>query len=281
MKWTVILTILIGVFQLIAIIMPLTGTLSDRRRRPYYKILTWRGYTIVVSSFFALLCTIAIFIITDSESNSNDAALKKQLKIRDNEHAKAIKQAGMEYIDRLGANQRETAEALAKYGLKYDKTKEEIIKIAKSDTLRQHLAPYIDLADDGIKLDSINKTNTISYFKFRMKNTISPAKNTLLNLYILEGANNLIRFKKDAFVMLSGNDFAFDSIMESNIYEIPIREDADKVFFYFYGTYMDMSNKHYELKRVYYFDLKTKSYGLPSTFDFLNIKEILIKNGLY
>ncbi|MHA3789355.1 hypothetical protein ACX0HA_14185 [Flavobacterium hauense] len=280
MKWTLILTILVGFFQLICGIMPLTGKISDLRRRPYYKILTWRGWVIVTLSLFSVLCTITLFIISENESDNKDQKLKNDLLDRDIRHEKAIVNAGKDYIDKLGENQRETAEALAKYGLKYDATKDEIVKIAKGDTLRYKPEPIIQIAiNKGISVDSIYAN--MAHFKVRIENRIAPAKNVDLKYYLLSKKNKQISILNRTPYQFLGKDADLDYNTEyTEKIKYPYNQ-VDAIYIYLCGTFKNSDGKKYTLSQFYVYDFNKKDFGLLTGINYEIAVDLLIKQGIY
>ncbi|MEJ8816434.1 hypothetical protein [Lacibacter sp. H407] len=123
----IILTIIIAIMQTLIVIIPLKGKLSDNTSK-FTKNFTKLGWVLISCYIVTTFCTVIFFLVTDAEEEESKSSLFSQLQERDSIHQQRIIEAGKSYTEQLNSSNKNTIEALAKYGLKYDTAQKTIEK---------------------------------------------------------------------------------------------------------------------------------------------------------
>lgn len=280
MNYSLILTIVIALMQVLIVSIPLSGKLSDNRRS-LLKKLTKRGWALIISCSIVAIITIFLFVLSESKEEQNEKTLQLQLQHRDSIHQKIVADAALKYIEKLDKSSLETAKALAKYGLKYDQTKQEIFKAVSTDTLKPALDPEIFIANNkGIEIDTILSEHYS--FSIKLVNKIAPAKNVKLSLYFISLKENYLRLLnlgKPYKIYAQGSDMNFEASSTSKV-DVPNAKD-DFMFFYLVGTFENTKRKLYKVQRVYSYNFKLKQFGTPTDLVYPDIIGLLKRNNLY
>jgi hypothetical protein len=279
METSLTLTIIIAAMQVVIVVIPLSGDLS-RSVGKWYGRLTLRGYLMIVCCALVAGLTVWLFNITEKQEDDSRKDLDIKLRQRDSVNAKIVTEAGISYLKEISNSRTETAEALAKYGLKYDETRKEIFKAVTGDSLRQPPEPEITIcSDSGIILDSISHQNF--YFTLNICNKIAPANNVNLDIYMVRLAGDSIKIVdlKPIHLVAKNTYLHLDSQLSPKInFKSNISEF---MFFLLKGSYTGPTGKVHYIQRIYSYDFNLKKIGFPNYSLTEDIKNLLSRNNIY
>jgi hypothetical protein len=264
--------------QTLIVIIPFKGKLSDNRSK-LSKNFTKLGWFLISCCIVTTICTVIFFILTDSEEEKSKLTLSTQLQVRDSLHQQRIIEAGKSYTEKLDSSNKNTIEALAKYGLKYDTAQKKIEKLV-SDSSKRNITiiqgndPIFGLcSDNGIRIKEKHGDTLDLIFSYCYK--YSPA-NLTLSLYtvgVIGGQFILIGKMNNYFSKKNG--FEIDGGFEDQL-TVLNGSKSSKLYFYLTGSYTKKGNgKIIVIDEVNGYDLNVNESGFPSDKIKENIKSFV------
>lgn len=255
----------------VGIIASLTN-IKTNENKPFPLNLTFAGWVLMISFVACIGFSVALFLFSEGKREKSEA----QALINDSLHQK--------HIDSIQYN---TIELLAKYGLKIDSNKSEIIQVLR-DSIRTKTIiineknPLINFCDQSVRLidyveDSVN-------FQIGLCTAFSPAKKVNVKVYC-------VVFNNGKFILPQGEIFAFnnDTMEPDKVYDVKINimgfRNVNQFIFVAVGSYYnsDLSKKFQLLESVAYL-INTKRIGnligehQSELFRFLKSKGIKLEN---
>ncbi len=210
---TLLLTIVIAVMQALIVIIPLKGKLSDNRYK-FPRNFTKRGYLLISCCIVTMIATISVFFITEREERVNKTILTQQLKERDSIHQQKIVEAGRQYIEELDKSNKNTVEALAKYGLHYDSLQNKVVRLIR-DSSRTDI-PYLEVC--GYSFQDFYRNNDSIKFPIALCNNQGTVASKI-------HANFKLLFQKGTDIANLYNENVFP-----NFVNIPAHSNKSKTF---------------------------------------------------
>ena len=264
--------------QTLIVIIPLKGKLSDNRTK-FPKNFTKLGWFLISCCVVTTICTIIFFILTDREEEKGKLILSTQLQQRDSIHQQKIIEAGKSYTAKLDSSNKNTIEALAKYGLKYDTAQKRIEKLV-SDSSKRNITiiqgndPVFGICSDkGIRIQEKHGDTLDLVFSYCYKYSPANLKLSLYTVGAIGGQFILIGKMNNYFSKKNGLEI--DGAFEDQLTVIN-GSKSSKLFFYITGTYTKQGNsKVINIDEVYSYDITSNKSGFSSDKIKENIKSFV------
>lgn len=225
---------------------------------------------------FRIILAVLIIVIPYL-SNQKKEEINKENNLREQKARDSLNQEKqLNYSLRV---QNQLTNALAKYGLKYDSTKNEIARIVSSKSSPD---PEITLSyDNGMILDSI--ANNTCYFRIVLSNRKAPSTDIKILTHFVTFENGkyyLIKNPyKNNFIFPSGESLSTDATFTFRV-NIPFN-NASIIYCYLGGSYKNVTrNKTYFVNSIYSFEIKEKRFGLPLNPAHEKVENILKEKGI-
>lgn len=248
------------------VIIPFTGKVYDGRRK-WYKRFTVKGWIVIITFILSLTCSIAKDRETQNEEDLKVGIAKIEKRKDDS-------------ISRL-ANENSTAKvigtfttSLARYGLKYDSTTNEIQKSITTNIENSKLNPVV-----GILTMDRDTTKSGIDLNYQLCSSQATAYNIKVGIY------NVLRTKKNELIYLTGTDrkTEIDALILTNCMQLNIQTTdpesvVSHIYFYAKFDYEDEIGKKISRTELTAFDTSTNTMNYLTPKESLWIKDFYAKN---
>lgn len=243
------LIVIVLVTQILIIILPFLGKISDNRRS-FSKKFTKLGYVLIVCCIFSLISSLLLVRISQNAEQKSKVELQKALFERDRINQHKIDLANKNLYD-----------AFAKYGLKYDVAEKRISKLVK-DSARINVIngeqPYLYV--DEIK--AIKKKNEIEFeITFASKMATSYNINTVVDFIKFDSITKKYDYIKRGLELITSNiDIPEGRTSTTTQIYKNVPPNIKYFIFHVRGTYEKSDAIKIKIDKLYMLDLTKKEF---------------------
>ena len=267
--------------QLFIAIIPINGDLKNEERFP--KNFTVRGWLLILCCAITTICTIFLFIKSDSDDDDNKIELQTGLKVRDSVNQLKIDKANEEYVIKLDKNNTNTIELLAKYGLKVDSAQLRIAKLVQ-DSARV-VKKYYNTEDPIFSLCNVTivsqKNDSISLKHYYCsEDATSYSIDFTLDIFCITTKNEFIEIWKNKRIVQPNTIIKKDK--DQNIrMTLPWIPNAKQYIFNIKGSYKKFDGKIIPLDEITAYDFSKDPkphFGSPNADLYKLIRMVIDQN---
>ena len=272
-KLKITLFVILAIIQVVIALLPSLGRLyHEENGVSSYKTTIW-GKTLLVSSILGLLFTIGLYLYSENKEGENKQELKNELAKRDSLSHLEIEQS-----------KNETIEALAKYGLKYDSAKKEIITFIKGSTNAKDEKTVIGICPSDIGIVTERISDKEIHLDIRFCNFgNNPAYKVNITAEVLVKKDETLQhneFGKSPYNLTISNQTTY--VMKGKLNVNTIKWTEDTLYLFLKGVYSNYQNTSKQIFReLYVYDYTKNQWGLPPGRSDLPIIETLKSSGFY
>lgn len=250
------LVIIVLATQILVIVFPFIGKISDNRRR-WRNRFTKLGYALLICCIISFISSLGLLNISQSEDEENQRKLRIALTERD-----SINQAK---IDRANSN---LFESFAKYGLKYDLAERRISRLIKDSSKVSYIIgdqPFLHL----LNVEKVLKPNPKSVdFKMTLSSGKSTSYEIKLRFDLIEYDSLIGKYKyiqQNVKFIADGLDIGDGRTSTSIQHLNKISENTKFYFFHLKGSYQGSDGIRILMNKFYAIDMSVEKeyFGEP------------------
>lgn len=274
----IIILTLIAINSAVISFLPSIGKVFDKRRRGLDRIQPI-GRVLIILNLFTVALSVAQYFINEAEVVTKEKAAK-----RDKQYGDSILKAS--YDTSLAAMKRKfdtstikvirtVSTTLGKYGYKLDSTSNNLVKIVR-EPVKEIENPELSLCG-GIKYEG--QKNGLDRYSITYCSNSGTSTNFNLHCYaiIADTLMNNLFYLGPADTPSKEMKILNGKSVDALLY-VTDKRDYNEMFLYITGTYTNIySSKLFQVNEVYYYEKKTREFGIVVRKDKMKIVDYINK----